>query len=173
MTTLIETDRLIMRKFTLDDADAVFEFSTCEAVTEFTGDAGVVKTKADAKELIKRIWLAEYEAYGYARYALVYKADNKVIGFCGLKFETRINSTDIGYRLLPAYWGKGLATEAATATLEYAQRTLNIDHILGEAVDENIASNKLLKNVGFKFVKTYEEDGFTLNQYAWQSADNS
>jgi len=165
VTVLIETDRLQMREFALDDIDAVFEFSTCPDVTRFTGDAGAVRSKQDAENLIKTVWLAEYEMYGYARYALVHKGDQKVIGFCGVKFEPELGLPDIGYRMMPAYWGRGLATEAVAATLKYAREVLGLERIVGEVVDQNLASNKLLLNLGFRPVDTYVKDGITINRY--------
>jgi len=169
VATLIETQRLIMRKFNLDDVDAVYEFSTCDDVTRYTGDAGTVKSKSDAENIIKNIWLTEYEKYGYARYALIHKGDKKVIGFCGIKFEKELGYPDIGYRMLPEYWGKGLGSEALKATLEYAHKVLGLDQIIGEAVDKNIASNKLLLKHGFKQVDSYEKYNFNINRYEWKS----
>jgi len=162
---LIDTERLQMREFTLDDVDAVYEFSTNTDVTRFTGDEGEVKNKKDAENLIKSIWLAEYEKYGYARYALIHKGDQKVIGFCGVKYIPEFDLPDIGYRMLPEYWGKGLGTEAVRAALKYARTELGLNKIIGEVVKENTASNKLLLKVGLRLVDTYEKYGFTINRY--------
>lgn len=165
MCVLIETERLQMREFTLDDVDAVYEFSTCSDVTRFTGDEGVVKNKKDAERLIRTVWLHEYKKYGYARYALIHKGDQKVVGFCGVKFEPSLGLPDIGYRMMPEYWGKGLGTEAVRAALKYAREVLGLQKIVGEVVDQNVASNKLLLKVGFRLVDSYEQDGFIINRY--------
>lgn len=154
-----------MREFALDDVDAVYEFSTCCDVTRFTGDEGVVKSKKDAERLIRTVWLQEYEKYGYARYALIHKGDQKVIGFCGVKFEPDLGHPDIGYRMMPEYWGEGLGTEAVAAALKYAHEVLGLKKIIGEVVDQNVASNRLLLKVGFRLVDTYEKNGFTINRY--------
>ena len=154
-----------MREFTLDDVDAVYEFSTCSDVTRFTGDEGIVRNKKDAERLIRTIWLNEYKKYGYARYALIYKGDQKLIGFCGVKFEPDLGLPDIGYRMMPEYWGRGLGTEAVRAALKYAREVLGLQEIVGEVVDQNVASNKLLLKVGFRLVDSYEKDGFTVNRY--------
>ena len=154
-----------MREFTLDDVDAVYEFSTCSDVTRFTGDEGAVRNKKDAERLIRTVWLNEYKKYGYARYALIHKGDQKLIGFCGVKFEPDLGLPDIGYRMMPEYWGKGLGTEAVRATLKYAREVLGLQEIVGEVVDQNVASNKLLLKVGFRLVDSYEKDGFTVNRY--------
>lgn len=165
MTILIETPRLKMREFTLDDLDAVYAFSINEDVTKYTGDLGMVKTKQDAKDVIINVWQAEYKKYGYARYALLCKETDKVIGFCGIKYLPEEQRPDIGYRMLPKYWGKGLGFEAVKATMDYAANVLRLDNVIAEAVDENIASNKILLKAGFNHVDTYECEGFTLNRY--------
>jgi len=121
-----------MREFTLDDVDSVYEFSTCVDVTRFTGDYGTVKNKKDAESLIKTVWLKEYQKYGYARYALIHKGDQKLIGFCGVKFEPDLGLPDIGYRMLPDYWGKGLGTEAVFAALKYAREVLGLKKSSGK-----------------------------------------
>lgn len=166
MPNLIETPRLALREFCLDDIDAVYEFSTNLEVQRLTGDP-VFQSRQEAEDVIRKIWLAEYKKYGYARYALVHKADDKVIGFCGLKYEPHLNGPDIGYRMLPEYWGMGLATEAAMATLEYADRVLGISKVMGEVLTEHPASSHVLLKCGFKLVQTYSRDGFDINQYQW------
>ncbi len=170
MKILIETARLQMREFCKDDIDAVYEFSTNSQVVKYTGDDGMVKDKHDAENIIRNIWLAEYKKYGYARYALIHKADNRVIGFCGVKYEPDIlgpgiGCPDIGYRMLPEYWGQGLATEAVKACLNYAKDELGLTRIIGEVAEDNIASNKLLLKLGFKVTEKYERGGFKLNRY--------
>ena len=167
---LIETTRLQMREFCPEDLDAVYEFSRNAEVSRYTGDQGLVKNKQDAAAIIKEIWLAEYKKYGYARYALIHKADDKVIGFCGVKYNPNllgpgIGCPDIGYRMLPKYWGQGLASEAVKACLNYARKELGLCRIIGEVAEENIASNKLLLKLGFKLSEKYNRDGLKLNRY--------
>ncbi|MGB0893374.1 MAG: GNAT family N-acetyltransferase [Parashewanella sp.] len=171
MTKIItETPRLIIREFNLGDIDDVFNFNTNAEVTRYTGDAGMVTNRAEAEQVIKNVWLTEYKKYGYARWATQCKATGKVIGFCGFKFETHpsVQAIDMGYRFLPEYWGKGLATEAGLACIEYAKKHLAFDVVLADAVVENIGSNKVLEKLGFEYQSQYQEDGFTLNRYALQ-----
>lgn len=164
MTILIDTPRLQMREFTLDDAEAVLAFSIPE-VTRYTGDEGTVQTLDDARRIIREIWLREYQENGYARYALVHKADNRVIGFCGLKFEPHLGGPDLGYRMLPEYWGQGLGLEAAKAALEYGQQVLKLDPIYAEVVEENHASRRIIEKLGMVWQTQYEEDGEQIHRY--------
>ncbi len=168
MTKIItETERLIIREFTIEDAEDVFLFNSNKDVTQFTGDAGMVESLADAKKIIREIWLHEYEKYGYARWATQLKETGKVIGFTGFKFDTRptVQDTDIGYRFLPEYWGKGLATESGIACIEYAKEHMDLKRVLGDVVVENIGSNNVLKKLGFSYHSQYQELGFDVNRY--------
>ncbi|MBY5993532.1 GNAT family N-acetyltransferase [Ferrimonas balearica] len=164
MTIKIDTPRLQMREFTPEDAAAVLAFSVPE-VTRYTGDAGAIATLADAQRVINDIWLAEYRRHGYARYALVHKADQRVIGFCGLKYEPHLGGPDLGYRMLPEYWGQGLATEAAAAALDYGQQVLKLDPIYAEVVAENHASRRIIEKLGLVWQCQYQEAGWTVHRY--------
>ena len=84
-------------------------------------------------------------------------------GWSGLKFKQEkenehINFYDVGYRLLPKYWGKGYATEACNAALKYGFNTLKLDEIIGTANVDNKASRRVLEKCGLKFV----------NQFMWK-----
>lgn len=146
---LIETARLQMRKFELQDAEAVLAFSRDPQVTRYTGDKGEVKTLDDAKRVIEQVWFKDYRTYGYGRYALVHKADNKVIGFCGLKYLPEFEMADLGYRMLPDYWGQGLGMECAQAALCYGFDKLELDKVFAMADVENTGSNRILQKLGF------------------------
>nr|WP_119967743.1 GNAT family N-acetyltransferase [Shewanella japonica] len=165
MTIITETDRLIIREFNLGDAKAVLEFNS-EEVNRYTGDAGLCNTLKDAENIIQEIWLAEYKKFGFARWAVVHKATNQVIGFCGFKNDPRINAIDIGYRLHQDFWGKGYATEANQACIEFAKQHMDLDIVYGEVVDVNLGSVNIIKKLGMTFIRQYEDEGFTLLRYA-------
>ena len=170
MDILIETPRLQMRQFCLDDAQAVLAFNANTEVTRYTGDAGFVTTMDDAKKVITDVWLRDYEQYGYGRYALIHKADNKIIGFCGLKYDPELPGTDIGYRMLPDYWGKGLGYEAAKAAFEYGLNTLKLTHIIAEADKANTGSIKIIEKLGFVLCDEYEKWGHSLLRFEYAAA---
>lgn len=163
--TPLETERLILRKFTLDDVDAVFEFGANEEIHKYTGDQ-MLKSKEEVAALIRNVWFEDYKKYGYGRLATIYKPDNKLIGFAGLKYLPEFDETDLGYRFLPHYWGKGLATEASKAILDYGFEQLGIKRIIAIAMPENIGSWKVLEKVGMQFYKIdgYDGDG---GAYKW------
>lgn len=100
--------------------------------------------------LIVEIWHADYRKHGYGRLATVDKATQRVIGFCGLKYLDDLKVPDIGYRFLPEYWGRGLATEAALATMQYGREQLGLDNVIGMALPENLASRRVLQKIGLR-----------------------
>ncbi|MCW8879349.1 MAG: GNAT family N-acetyltransferase [Kangiellaceae bacterium] len=154
-----------MRHFTVDDAVSVLEFDNHDAVHEFLSPGDRVKTVKQAKQIISDIWQKEYEQYGYARYALIYRPENKVIGFCGFKFDREFGYPDLGYRIAPTYWGKGIVSEAVTAVIGYAKDTLKLDKIIAVAAVDNIASNKIIRNAGLRTTKRLEHAGMLHNYY--------
>ncbi len=161
----IETERLILRQFQESDVDDVFEFSSNLEVLTYTGEKPLIK-KSQALDIIKNIWFSDYEKYGFGRWAVINKLDNKLFGFAGLKYLPEIDEVDIGYRFLPEYWGQGLATEASIEILKYGFDELKLKRIIGIAMPENIASCKILEKIGLKYYKT---DNFadTDNEFKW------
>lgn len=158
MKTIIETKRTILREFVLEDAQAVYDFNSNKEVQKYTGDE-LITSIDRAKELITKVSFRDYELYGYGRWAVVHKADSKVIGFAGLKYIPEFDETDIGFRFLPAYWGKGIATEVAKPIIEYGLNQLNLSRIVGIAMPENVGSCRVLEKIGLTFYKVDEYDG--------------
>ena len=169
MLTIIESERLLLRKFSLNDIEAVYQFNSNVELHRYTGDE-IINSRQRAEQTIKDIWLKDYTNYGYGRWAVIYKPENKIIGFAGLKYLAEIGETDIGYRILPHYWGKGLVSEISKQIILYGFNELNLKRIIGIAMPENIASCKVLEKIGFSF---YKEDGYhgDDNTYNWYKID--
>ncbi len=149
---LLESDRLLIRPFKLGDEQEVFEFSSDETVNKYTGDS-LRTTLEEAKKIITNVWLPDYANYGYGRLAVIYKPDNKIIGFNGFKYHPDFKFTDFGYRFLSSHWGKGIATESSKMILKHGYQNLPIDEVLGFVMKENPASSNVLKKIGFKYKK--------------------
>ena len=166
MNTIIETDRLILRPFTLDDIEDVLAFGSHPEVNRYTGDDSI-DTKEAARNVIVNTWFSDYEKYGYGRLATIYKADSKLIGFSGLKYLPEFDETDLGYRYLPEYWGKGIATEASIALLDYGFNVLKLKKIIGTTLPDNVASSRVLEKVGMKLIRQepYGDEGQLWNWF--------
>ena len=136
-----------------------------EEVQKYTGDV-ILQSREHAKKIITDVWFEDYKKYGYGRWAVIYKPDNRLIGFAGLKFLSEINETDIGYRILPEYWRKGIVSEAAVEIIKYGFEQLNLDKIIGIASSENVGSWKILEKIGLTFYQKSGYDGGK-EQYNW------
>ncbi len=159
MNIIIETERTILREFIEDDYKAVFEFGSNLDVIKYTGDK-LLDSLDQAKKIITDIWFNDYKNYGYGRWAVLYKPESKVIGFAGLKYLPEFNETDIGFRFLPEYWGKGIASEVSKEIIKYGFKNFGLERIIGIAMPENIASCKVHKKIGLDFYKFdfYDDD---------------
>ena len=124
----IETERLIIRDLEAFDAKGIFELDSNPKVHEFLGK-NPIKTIEEAEGVINGI-RQHYKENGIGRWAIVDKKTNDFIGWTGLKNEQNLRENfsyyDLGFRLRNKYWGKGIATEAAIACLNYGFDTLNL-----------------------------------------------
>ncbi len=149
----LESERLLIRPFKIGDEQAMFELNSNPLVQKYTGDTHVT-TKKQAEEILHNIVLKDYQIYGYGRFAVIYKFDQKLIGFTGIKYLPEVNGeSDLGYRFLPEYWGKGIATESSKMALDYGFKSLQLEKILGFTELKNKASTRVLEKVGFKMNK--------------------
>jgi RimJ/RimL family protein N-acetyltransferase len=161
---IIETERLLMRPYTPDDVEAAYQVNLDAAVSKYTADGGV-KTREEIQQIIKNTTMADYEKYGFGRLAVIYKPDNKYIGFSGLKYLPEFEMVDIGYRFASAYWGMGIATESARPFIPYGFETLNLKEIVGFVMPGNTASSNVLKKVGFHFEGMFDYEGEMVEKY--------
>ncbi|WP_196893972.1 GNAT family N-acetyltransferase [Aureivirga marina] len=158
----VETERFYLRDIEMSDAQGMFELDSNPKVHEFLGK-NPVKSIEEIKDVIHYI-RKQYEENGIGRWAIIDKNTKDFVGWTGLKYEKALreefNYYDLGYRLKEEYWGKGIATETALASLKHGFETLKLDKICGAAEIEHSASNKILQKVGLKFKETffYEEE---------------
>ena len=164
MRTILETDRLILREFVLDDLPAFYRLVSDPVITRYTGDCAA-SIEEVARGMDERIF-RHYRERGYARWAVILKSTRAIIGFAGLKYLDDLNEVDLGYRFLPGYWGQGLATEAARAVVDYGFRVLKLPRIIGICDLENTASLRVLEKAGLKFEKQTDYAGQAVAWYA-------
>ncbi|MFL1897218.1 GNAT family N-acetyltransferase [Aquimarina sp. 2-A2] len=169
----IETERCIIRDLEETDAEGMYELDSDPEVHEFLGKQPI-QTIEEAKHNIALI-RAQYVTNGIGRWAIIDKKTNDFIGWTGLKFEHGLRKEfdyyDLGYRLRKKYWGKGIATETANASLKYGFEQLKLEEI-GAAADINhIASNTILRNLGLQYVDQFEYDGVPHNFYSLKKTE--
>ncbi len=157
MKIIIETPRLILRQFELEDSAPLYKLNSDLEVIRHTGNPPFANIQ-EAEDCITQTIFPQY-LLELGRWAVVLKTSGELIGWCGLKYRKERDEIDLGYRFLPKHWGQGIATEASFASLEYGFKTKKLDRIIGCAMKENLASIRVLEKVGLKYVKDVTLDG--------------
>ncbi|MGL4581624.1 MAG: GNAT family N-acetyltransferase [Flavobacterium sp.] len=155
MKYILETERLLLRELTIDDATNFYQLNLNPNVMRYTGDDAFSSVE-EAHTFLANY--SDYERNGYGRWAVIRKEDNAFLGWCGLKYNADIGETDIGFRFFEEFWNKGYATESAKACLEYGFTTLGLPHIIGRAMRENMASIKVLEKIGLVYDNEFDFD---------------
>lgn len=151
---MIETERLLLRKYTLMDAPFVYILMNTEGWLKNIGDRNI-KTVEDAENYIQVNYFSMYENHGYGPYLVSLKETEKPIGSAGLYKRDDLDHPDIGFAFLPEYFNQGFAYEAASAVLNFASEELRISKVLGFTLAENSNSIKLLKKLGLSEAGIY------------------
>jgi RimJ/RimL family protein N-acetyltransferase len=145
---MLETERLILRKFIENDVEAIFRLRNDAEMMRFIREPQ--KTKAESEQwlnMLSSLW--ESEQIGFC--AVIEKTSNKVIGWCGLWKLIETSEIEVGYAIDKAFWKKGFASEAAKAFLDYGFEVLNLETIAAVARPENIASRRVMEKLGMQF----------------------
>ena len=124
MNVVIETDRLLLRRFTEDDAPLLYELNLDPEVIRYTHDP--MTDVEHARKVLNEVILPQYVLYNHGRWAVHLRSNLEFTGWCGLKYLSETNEVDLGYRFMKKFWGNGYATEAALACIEYGFTTLNL-----------------------------------------------
>jgi RimJ/RimL family protein N-acetyltransferase len=169
MEIILETDRLLLRKYVEEDAAAFLELNSDPEVLRFVPDAALLDIE-QARQILVDHPMADYQKHGFGRGACILKSTGQQIGFAGLKYLEELGEVDVAYRLLPAYWGRGLATEAALASVRYGFDQLGLNRIIGMAMPENIASIRVLAKAGLRYTEEISFLGHRFSKYAIDAA---
>jgi ribosomal-protein-alanine N-acetyltransferase len=156
---LIETPRLVLRNFVPEDLDAL---SALMANAEFMRfSSGLFIREETASFLFDRV-IAPARAGLPSQLALLLREERRLIGYCGFfrQVVDDVNEIEIGYRLHPDYWNRGLATEAARAVRDYAFEALKLKRVISLIHPENHASRRVTEKNGMTLEKKTTFRGF-------------
>ncbi|MCM3724272.1 GNAT family N-acetyltransferase [Neobacillus cucumis] len=147
---ILETERLILRKVTLDDAEDIFSYGANEEVTKYV-TWNTHKTLSDTKEFIDII-LNRYKNSQVAPWGIEYKDNGKLIGTIDFVWwEPNHKIAEIGYVISQDYWGNGLTTEAAKEVIKFGFEKMNLVRIQARCFVENIGSARVMEKTGMSF----------------------
>ena len=147
---ILETERLNLRKISIEDAEFILQLLNEPSFLRYIGDKGV-RTLEHARKYILEGPVESYELNGFGLYLVELKGSAQPIGMCGLVKRPVLPDADIGFAFLPAYWSKGYARESAEAVMAYAREVLGLDRILAITSPDNEASISLLGKLGLRF----------------------
>lgn len=146
---MLETERLIIERATLEDARFFFQLMNSPNWLEFIGDRGI-RSEKEAREYIQRSLMDAYHLHGYGLYKIILKDSKLPIGICGFVKRDYLESADLGFAILPDYSGNGYVLEAAKAVMAYGVTILNLNPILAVTTEMNLKSRRLLTKLGFR-----------------------
>lgn len=164
----ISTARLKLTKLCASDVEEVFKIFSNEQVIEHY-DLGALKQSSQALSLIN-FFNARFDSNTGIRWGIRLKESNRLIGTCGFNsWSPKMKSAEIGYDLLPRYWGYGYAREAVQAILEAAYSGQlpcgSLNRVQADTVPDNFRSEQLLRKLGFKEEGLRREAGYWGNAF--------
>ncbi|MDE0453661.1 MAG: GNAT family N-acetyltransferase [Gammaproteobacteria bacterium] len=157
MATLA-TDRLNIRPFEMEDAQALHAFWSNVDVRRYLWD-GIILPIDTVRGIIRQS-IADFEAHGFGFFSLDLKVtEPKIVGFCGFRRFEDGEQIELLFGILPEYWGEGFVTEAAREVLRYGFEEAGITRIIAAADTPNQRSVRLLMRLGMSFEARREWHG--------------
>ena len=157
----LETERLMLRRLTADDADLLFALDNDSEVMRFV-NGGLPVARAEIVDDYLPAFLSYYERYeAYGFWAAVEKASGRFLGW----FHLRPSPDDgplepeLGYRLHRFAWGQGLATEGSRALIDKGFTGLGVERVHATTMANNVASRRVMEKVGLRYIRTFPADG--------------
>lgn len=154
----IETKRLVLRRATQEDAEAIFDVFSDPKVTQFH-ELDAFTCLDEAIAVIERRTKG-FESGRGIRWGIARQQDNQLIGSCGFSWNREANAAEIGYELASQFWRQGIMSEALRAILHYGFEIKEVQCVIAEIMLENLASRRLLGKLGFESQEVLKERGF-------------
>jgi RimJ/RimL family protein N-acetyltransferase len=145
----IETERLSISEFALDDASFIIELLNEPDFIRHIADRGV-RDIAGAEKYLSDGPLKSYAAHGYGLYKVALKASGEPLGMCGLIRRDTLDFPDLGYAFLARHYRRGYASEAGAAVLAHARAEQSVGTVVAITSLDNDGSIRVLENLGFR-----------------------
>ena len=146
---MIQTQRLYLRIITEEDSHFLYRLMNTPKWFEYIGDRKV-HNEADALQYMEDRMHPDLQVKGFVNHVMIEKTSNQPVGTCSLHDREGVEGLDVGYALLPAFEGKGYATEGARAMIDLAFEVYKQTEISAITNDANKGSWRLLEKIGFK-----------------------
>jgi RimJ/RimL family protein N-acetyltransferase len=155
----VETDRLVLRRFTHDDLELIVGLDSDPGVKRYIDDSAVV----DREDLVETLdwWLGYYENFeGYGFWAAIEKATGLFVGWFHFRPGEGAGplEPELGYRLHRRSWGQGYATEVSRALIDKGFTELGIERVYAQTMAVNVGSRRVMEKAGLRFVRMFHAD---------------
>ena len=160
----LETERLILRKMTLDDAEAVFAYASDPEVTRYV-IWDTHRAIEDSKRFLHTV-VERYENAEAADWGIVYKGNGRFIGGCGIvQWNSDHARAEMGYVLSREHWGRGLIPEAVRAMITFGFERMSLNRIEARCMTENVASARVMEKARMIYEGTFQQREYIKGAY--------
>jgi RimJ/RimL family protein N-acetyltransferase len=157
VNVFLETDRLILRRFTVADEDNLVALDGDLEVMRYLSGGTPTPREAIRSRVLPR-FLASYERFnGFGTWAAIEKSSGEFLGWFGFNptDSSKPENVELGYRLRRAAWGKGYATEAARALIQKGFDELQVQRVFASTYEDNLASRRVMEKLGMTLVRRF------------------
>ena len=159
MRVFLETERLVLRRFTENDVDLLVELDSDPEVMHFvTGGRPTSRRQIETEFL--PAYVGYYERYaGYGFWAAIERSTGDFVGWFHFRPESENDpgQVELGYRLRRSAWGKGYATEGSRALIEKGFVELDVERVYATTMAVNVASRRVMEKAGLRYVRTFHQ----------------
>jgi RimJ/RimL family protein N-acetyltransferase len=160
MHIFLETERMVLRRFTMDDIDLLVELDNDVDVMAYISP-GVEVTRDEIVNETLPAFMSYYARFaGYGFWAAVDKATGRFLGWFHFRPHDGADSLEpeLGYRLHRFAWGNGFGTEGSRALVDYGFEMLGVERVVAETMVVHTASRRIMEKVGLRLVRTFHAD---------------
>ncbi|MCE7960917.1 MAG: N-acetyltransferase [Acidobacteria bacterium ACB1] len=157
MTTILETPRLLMRPFTMEDLPWLVEMRTAESVAKYMGGSRWQNPEALRKRM--QFYIECWDKFDFAVCGMMLKETGEMIGTSGIQPLEDTGEIEVGYSIIEKYWGMGIGFECAFAWLDHGFEHHGLERIVAVAHPDNKASRRIMEKCGMEFERTEEHYG--------------
>ncbi|EOV9527087.1 GNAT family N-acetyltransferase [Bacillus cytotoxicus] len=158
-----------MRRPSMENRDEFYEIVKQEEVGKWLAVArGMLREEAE--QYIDQL-ISHWKQNGFGVWFLFHKISGELLGHCGLRYIDGTEEVEIMYLLNPKFWGKGYATEAAYAAIQYAIYDLKLTTLKARIKTENMKSRNLLEKIGFTYTHDRRKNGDILLHFEYKYVD--
>ncbi|MCY7374764.1 MAG: GNAT family N-acetyltransferase [Pyrinomonadaceae bacterium] len=149
---MLETERILIRPFTLADLPLLIEQRSDPEVNQYLGGATMQNAEALAERI--KFYIDCHEKYGFGMSAMIWKETGEIFGWSGLQPLDWTTEIEVGYGMIKKFWGRGIGFEAAQAWLNFGFNEKKLQRIVAVAYPENTGSRRIMEKLGLKYEKT-------------------